>query len=218
MSAKPDFTLYGYFRSSAAFRVRIALNLKAIVPKLAFVHLRRGMQHTDDYHKLNPQELVPFLVHGDVGIGQSLAIMEYLDEIVPEPPLLPKDSAGRARVRQMAMAVASDIHPVNNLRVLQYLERRLGADEAARCEWQRHWMALGFAALEEMLAHDPARGRFCHGNTPSLADICLIPQLANGRRVAMDLSPYPVLLAIEEEALRLPAFAGALPQNQPDAE
>jgi maleylacetoacetate isomerase len=218
MSATPDFTLYGYFRSSAAFRVRIALNLKGIAPALAFVHLRKAEQHAPDYHQHNPQELVPFLVHGETAIAQSLAIIEYLDEVVPEPPLLPKDPAGRARVRQLALVIACDVHPLNNLRVMRYLEGRFGADEESRTAWQAHWMALGFAALEEMLARDPARGRFCHGDTPSLADICLIPQLANARRIAMDLSLYPTLLGIEENAFRLTAFEAARPQNQPDAE
>jgi maleylacetoacetate isomerase len=220
MSAAPDFTLYGYFRSSAAFRVRIALNLKGIAPQLAFIHLRKGggEQHAPDYHRLNPQELIPLLIHGETSIAQSLAIIEYLEEVVPEPPLLPKAPAGRARVRQLALAVVCDIHPLNNLRVQQYLTQHFGADEAARLAWQTHWMALGFAALEEMLAQDPARGRFCHGDAPGLADICLIPQLANARRGGIDLSPYPILLAIEEEAFRLAAFGDARPQNQPDAE
>ena len=218
MSAVPDFTLYGYFRSSAAFRVRIALNLKGIAAELASVHLRKGMQRKEDYRRLNPQELVPLLVHKDTAIGQSLAIIEYLDEIVPEPPLLPKDSKGRARVRQIALAIACDIHPLNNLRVLQFLQQRFGANEPAVADWQRHWMGLGFSALEEILSRDARRGAFCHGDTPTLADICLVPQLANARRVETDLSAFPTLLGIEKEAYRLSAFEAARPQNQPDAE
>lgn len=215
-----EFVLYGYFRSSAAFRARIALNLKGIKPKLKFVHLLRegGEQHSADYGAVNPQQLVPTLVHDGHTIGQSLAIIEYLDEIRPEPPLLPRDAAGRARVRQLACMVACDIHPLNNLRVNLYLRDRLGAGEEARTEWQHHWMELGFAALETMMAHSPQTGTFCHGSTPTLADICLIPQLANARRVHLDLSPYPTLLRIEEHALALPAFDAALPKNQPDAE
>jgi maleylacetoacetate isomerase len=215
-----EFTLYGYFRSSAAFRVRIALNLKGIAPDYAFVHLLKdgGQQHAPAYARINPQELIPTLEHDGQTIGQSLAIIEYLDEVQPEPPLLPKDAAGRARVRQIAYAVACDIHPVNNLRVLLYLRDKFGAGEEARAEWQRHWIALGFAAIETLLADSPQTGRYCHGDTPTLADICLIPQVANARRVNLDLSPYPTLVRIEQTALAHPAFEAALPKNQPDAE
>ncbi|HEY1614244.1 MAG TPA: maleylacetoacetate isomerase [Rhizomicrobium sp.] len=216
----PEFVLYGYFRSSAAFRVRIAFNLKGIVPQLEFVHLLKdgGRHHTAGYNALNPQELVPTLVHEGHVIGQSLAIIEYLDELVPEPPLLPGTAAERARVRQIALAIACDIHPVNNLRVNLYLRDALGAGEAARVAWQQHWIALGFSALETLLASSPETGAFCHGDLPTLADVCLIPQMANARRVSLDLAPYPTLLRIEAQALALPAFAAALPQNQPDAE
>jgi maleylacetoacetate isomerase len=215
-----DFTLYGYFRSSAAFRARIALNLKGIKPEMKFVHLLKdgGRQHFPDYARLNPQEIVPTLVHDGHTIGQSLAIIEYLDEIAPEPPLLPKDPAGRARVRQLAYAVACDIHPVNNLRVLLYLRDTFGLAEDVRGEWQRHWILLGFTALETLLAGSPDTGKFCHGDTPTLADICLIPQIANARRVETDLAPYPTLTRIEATALAHPAFEAALPKNQPDAE
>ncbi|HTQ13554.1 MAG TPA: maleylacetoacetate isomerase [Rhizomicrobium sp.] len=220
MSQKPDFTLYGYFRSSAAFRARIALNLKGIVPETKYIHLLKegGAQHSAAYKAVNPQELIPTLVHDGHAIGQSLAIIEYLDEIHPEPPLLPKDPAGRARVRQLAYAVACDIHPVNNLRVLLYLRDACGKDEAARAAWQRHWISLGFAALETLLAGSPETGKFCHGDLPTLADICLVPQMANARRVQTDLSPYPTLLRIEAAALAHPAFDAALPGKQPDAE
>jgi maleylacetoacetate isomerase len=216
----PDFALYGYFRSSAAFRVRIALNLKGIKPELRFVHLRRdgGEQHRPEFEAINPQKLIPALVHDGHTITQSLAIIEYLDEIVPEPPLLPKDAFGRARVREIALAIACDIHPVANLRVNQYIERQLGADATAQIRWQRHWIRTGFDALETMLARSKETGRFCHGDSPTLADICLVPQMANARRVELDLSPYPTLVRIEARALTHPAFDAALPKNQPDAE
>ena len=219
-ATSPDFLLYGYFRSSAAFRVRIALNLKGIVAEQKFVHLLRGggEQHGSDYKAVNPQELVPTLVHDGQAIGQSLAIIEYLDEIEPEPPLLPREPRGRARVRQLAYIVACDIHPLNNLRMLLYLRDRFSIGEEARAEWQRHWIGLGFSTLETLLAQSPLTGTFCHGDAASLADICLIPQMANGRRVNLDLSPYPTLLRIEARALAHPAFEAALPKNQPDAE
>ncbi|HEX4295423.1 MAG TPA: maleylacetoacetate isomerase [Rhizomicrobium sp.] len=215
-----DFVLYGYFRSSAAFRARIALNLKGIAPELRFVHLLKdgGAQHAAEYKMLNPQELIPALVHDGHTITQSLAIIEYLDEIVPEPPLLPKDALGRARARAIAYAIACDIHPVNNLRVNQYLKAVLGAGPDAQIAWQRHWISLGFAALETMLARDAETGKFCHGDSPTIADICLIPQMANARRVQLDFSLYPTLARIETQALSLPAFDAALPANQPDAE
>jgi maleylacetoacetate isomerase len=219
-SATPEFVLYGYFRSSAAFRVRIALNLKGIAAGQKSVHLLRGggEQHGDTYQALNPQELVPTLVHDGHAIGQSLSIIEYLDEIRPEPPLLPRDALARARVRQIAYAIACDIHPLNNLRMLLYLRDRFGADEPTRVEWQRHWMAKGFAALETLLANSIETGAYCHGDVPTLADICLIPQLFNARRVELDLAPYPTLTRIEAHALAHPAFEAALPKNQPDAE
>lgn len=218
-TAKPEFTLYGYFRSSAAFRARIALNLKGIKPELKFVHLLKdvGQQHAAGYKAVNPQELIPTLIHDGHTIGQSLAIIEYLDEVKPEPPLLPRDPAGRARVRQLAYAIACDIHPANNLRVLLHLRDKFGASEETRAEWQRHWISLGFAALET-LVQSPDTGKFCHGDSPTLADICLIPQMANARRVNTDLSPYPTLTRIESIALAHPAFDAALPGNQPDAE
>jgi maleylpyruvate isomerase len=216
----PDFVVYGYFRSSAAFRVRIALNLKGIVPEWKFVHLLKdgGQQHAPGYRAVNPQELIPTLIHDGHTIGQSLAIIEYLDEVKPEPPVLPRDAAGRARVRQLADMVACDIHPVNNLRVLLHLRDDFGASEEKRAAWQRHWISLGFAAIETLLAGSRQTGRYCHGDTPTLADICLIPQLANARRVNLDLSPYPTILRIEQTALAHPAFATALPAAQPDAE
>jgi maleylacetoacetate isomerase len=215
-----EFKLYSYFRSSAAYRVRIALNLKGIAPDYAFVHLLKdgGQQHGAAYKAVNPQELVPSLEHDGHTIAQSLAIVEYLDEVKPEPPLLPRDPAARARVRQIAYAIACDIHPVNNLRVLQYLRDTHGLSEEERARWQRHWIAMGFAAIETLLTGSKDTGRFCHGDTPTLADICLIPQMANAKRVNLDFAPYPTLSRIEKEALAHPAFAAAAPQVQPDAE
>ena len=220
MSAVSDLTLYSYFRSSAAFRVRIALGLKGLTADMRFVHLLKegGAQYTDAYSALNPQHLVPTLIHDGHVLTQSLAILEYLDEIAPEPPLLPSDPLSRARVRRIALAVACDIHPLGNLRVLRYLRQTLKTDDQARTEWQKHWMAEGFGALETTLASDPATGIFCHGDTPTLADICLVPQLTNARRIEMDLAPYPTLLRLEEAAYRLPGFVAARPENQPDAE
>ena len=219
MSAPADLILYSYFRSSATFRVRIALNLKGLKPEMHFVHLRGGEHHSDAYKRINPLQLVPTLMSDGQTISQSLAIIEYLDEIAPQPPLMPKDAKAKARVREIALGVACDIHPIANLRVLQYLKSRLGADEEALLAWQRHWIGEGLAALEQLLAGDPATGKFCHGDAPTLADACLIPQLYNAKiRVDMDLSPYPTLLRIEEAAYRLPAFIAARPENQPDAE
>jgi len=217
---KSDFVLYGYFRSSAAFRVRIALNLKGIPAEQRAVHLLRdgGQQHGGEYKSINPQELVPTLVHDGDAMAQSLAIIEYLEEVYPDPPLLPREPRARARVRQLSYIIACDIHPLNNLRMLIYLRDRLSIGEEVRNEWQRHWIGLGFSTLETLLALSPFTGRFCHGDAPTLADICLIPQMANARRVNLDLSPYPTLLRIESHALAQPAFEAALPKNQPDAE
>ena len=217
---KNDFALYGYFRSSAAFRARIALNLKGIKPELRFVHLLKdgGQQHTAAYKTLNPMELIPALVHDGHLITQSLAIMEYLDEIVPEPPLLPKDALGRARVRELSCVVACDIHPVNNLRVNQYLKAKFDADAETQVQWQRHWIETGFTALETMLSTSGQTGLFCHGDAPTIADICLIPQCANARRVKLDIERWPTIARIEAHALKQPAFDAAHPKNQPDAE
>jgi maleylacetoacetate isomerase len=212
--------LYGYFRSSAAYRVRIALNLKGLAYERAYVHLSRGggEQFRPDYVRLNPQALVPTLDDDGTVLTQSLAIIEYLDETVPEPPLLPADPAGRARVRALALAVACDIHPLNNLRVLKYLTDELGEDDAARNLWYRHWVERGLGAVEAMVAGHAATGPFCHGDAPGLADIFLVPQIANARRYDCDLAGCPTLVGIEEACLALPAFADAAPANQPDAE
>jgi maleylacetoacetate isomerase len=219
-STGSEFALYGYFRSSAAFRARIALNLKGIKPELRFVHLIRngGEQHTADYHAINPQELIPALVHDGHLITQSMAIIEYLDEIVPEPPLLPKDPYGRARAREIAYVVGCDIHPVNNLRIGLYTKDKFGASDDDIARWHRHWIRIGFDALETMLATSKYTGAYCHGDTPTIADILLIPQCANARRVKLDLDPWPTIARIEAHALKHPAFDAALPKNQPDAE
>ena len=211
--------LYSYFRSSASYRVRIALHLKGLPYEYAPVHLLKdgGQQHSADYQRINPAELVPALVDDGHAIGQSLAIMEYLDETHPEPPLLPRDALGRARVRGLAQSIACEIHPLNNLRVLQYLERDLKLEEAAKATWYRHWITLGFTAVEAMLANNPHTGTFCHGDTPGLADCCLIPQIANSRRFATPLDAFPTIRRIEEACMALDAFAKAAPQLQPDA-
>jgi maleylacetoacetate isomerase len=211
--------LYDYFRSSAAYRVRIALNLKGLAPERAFVHLAKGEQLAGGYLSVNPQGLVPALVtdDGDV-LSQSLAIVEWLEETQPSPPLLPAAAAARARVRSLALAVACDIHPLNNLRVLNYLSNTLGVTAEQRTGWYRYWIDLGFEALEKRLAGEPGTGRYCHGETPTLADVCLVPQVANARRFAVDLSPYPTIVRIDAACAALPAFAAAAPARQPDAE
>ena len=210
--------LYGFFRSSAAFRVRIALNLKGLAYEGAFIHLRRDDQAQPAYRGVNPQGLVPTLEDGDERLIQSLAIIEYLDETHPEPPLLPSRPAERARVRALADIVACDIHPINNLRVLRYLSRRFGRDETAIGAWYNHWIAEGFAALESLLAADPRTGAFCHGEQPGLADIALVPQVVNSERYRLDLAPYPTIARIFARCMQLDAFAAAHPDRQPDRE
>ena len=210
--------LYGYFRSSAAFRVRIALNLKKLDHENAFIHLRRGDQTRPDFRGVNPQGLVPALEIGDQMLIQSLAIIEYLDETYPEPPLLPRDADGRARVRALAAIVACDIHPLNNLRVLRYLHGPLGHDEKAIELWYNHWITSGFDALERLLADDPRAGAFCHGDTPGLADIALVPQVYNAHRYPLDLTVYPTIMRIYQNCKALDAFAAADPDHQPDRE
>jgi len=208
--------LFGFFRSSAAFRVRIALNLKGLAWEDGFVHLRRGDQRRDDYLGINPQGLVPALdVDGHI-LTQSMAIIEYLDETHPDPPLLPRDSLGRARVRALAAIVACDIHPINNLRVLRYLSRPLGHDQAAIETWYNHWIATGFGAFERLVAADSQTGAFCDGDAPGLADVALVPQVVNSERYHLDLSPYPTIARIHANCLRLDAFASAHPDDQPD--
>jgi maleylacetoacetate isomerase len=209
--------LHGYFRSSAAYRVRIAVNLKGLDVEHRFVHLRRGEQRAEPYRNVNPQALVPTLEVADRRITQSLAIIEYLEERHPLPPLLPPGAEDRAWVRSVALAIACDIHPLDNLRVLQYLERTLGVDAAARDAWYAHWIAEGFGAIERQLA-ERASGRYCLGDEPGLADICLVPQVANAARVKLDMAPYPRIRAVNEACLALPAFDLARPEKQPDAE
>jgi len=212
--------LYDYFRSSAAYRVRIALNLKGVeADERTFVHLRMGNQRAQDYLALNPQGLVPaFELDDHRVLTQSLAIIEYLDETHREPPLLPATAEARARVRAIALSIACEIHPLNNLRVLNYLTGTLGVAEAQKNGWYRYWIDVGFEALERQLDRDDDTGTFCHGEVPTLADICLVPQLANARRFKIDLTPYPTLTRIEASCNALHAFAQAAPARQPDAE
>ncbi|MDO1527614.1 maleylacetoacetate isomerase [Fulvimonas sp. R45] len=211
--------LYGYWRSSAAYRVRIALNLKGLAWENRPVHLVRdgGEQHAPGYAALNPQQLVPCLCDGERVLTQSLAIIEYLDETRPGPPLLPGDAAGRARVRALAQAVACDIHPIGNLRVLQRLGAQFEAEEGDKAAWSRHWIATGFAALETLLSRDPATGRHCHGDAPGLADACLVPQCYNALRWGVPLEDYPTIRRIHEACNALEAFRAAAPEAQPDA-
>ncbi len=212
--------LYTYFRSSAAYRVRIALNLKGLDYEAVPVHLLRGggEQLQPAYRAVNPAGLLPALDDGAAAIGQSLAIIEYLDETRPQRPLLPDDAAGRARVRALALTVAADTHPLGNLRVLKYLTGELKISEEMKLGWQHHWMATGLAALERLLADDARTGRFCHGDTPTLADCCLVPQVFNAQRFQLDLSPYPTIVRIHGACAELPAFQQAHPAQQADAE
>ncbi|HEV7986047.1 MAG TPA: maleylacetoacetate isomerase [Steroidobacteraceae bacterium] len=212
--------LYTYFRSSAAYRVRIALNLKGLEYAAVPVHLLRdgGEQHAESFANLNPARLLPVLEDGAATITQSLAIIEYLEETHPAPPLLPAEAAARARVRALALSIACDIHPLNNLRVLRYLKSACDRDDAQREEWARHWIREGFDALERQLAGSARTGTYCHGETPSLADCCLVPQMANAQRVHLPLDGYPTLRRIHENCTRLSAFAAAAPAAQPDAE
>ena len=210
--------LYDYFRSSAAYRTRIALNLKGVTAQREFVHLQKAQQRAEPYLAINPQGLVPALDIGeDAVLTQSLAIIDWLDETHPEPPLLPADASGRARVRSIALAIACDIHPLNNTRVLSYLTTTLGVSEEQRNGWYRYWIDVGFEALERRLARESATGRYCHGDQPTVADVCLVPQVANARRYKMDLAPYPTILRIDAACTALPAFAAAAPEKQPDA-
>jgi len=213
--------LYSYFRSSAAYRVRIALNLKGLPHEIVPVHLLKsgGEQRTRDYLARNPAGLVPTLQEDDDwSLGQSLAIIEYLDEQYPGIALLPGDARGRARVRSIAQTIACDIHPLNNLRVLQYLKHTLAVGDQARDAWYRHWVGQGLAVIESLLARDSATGRFCHGETPGLADICLVPQVFNARRLSCMLEGLPTILRIEQACMELSAFQQAAPSAQIDAE
>jgi maleylacetoacetate isomerase len=210
--------LYGYFRSSAAFRVRIALNLKGIAHDQFSIHLRRNDQAKPEYRGVNPQGLVPALETDGHTLIQSLAIIEYLDETHPAPPLLPATPADRARVRALAEIVACDIHPINNLRVLRYLTHAYGKTESDIGAWYNHWIDAGFHALEALLGADPRTGRFCHGDHPGLADVALVPQVVNAERYKLDMSPYPTISRIFVACQELPAFQAAHPDIQPDRE
>lgn len=211
--------LYSYWRSSAAYRVRIGLNLKGLSYDLVPVHLVRdgGQQHQPDYAKLNPQHLVPTLMHGGRVMRQSLAILEYLDESWPERPLLPASARDRARVRALSQLVAADIHPLNNLRVIRFFEDEWMVPPVERDAWVRHWIVEGFQAMETLLADDLVTGAFCHGEAPGMADCCLVPQVYNARRFGVDMKAYPTISRIERACLALPAFHQASPEQQPDA-
>jgi len=209
--------LYNYFRSSASFRVRIALELKGLSYDYAPVHLLKGEQLAPDFVKLNPDALVPVLSDGTDVLNQSLAIIEYLEEMHPEPTLLPGSASNRAHIRATALAIACEIHPLNNPRVLKYLKNTFNVEEAARNEWYRHWVRLGFAALETRLSGSPLTGAYCVGDTPTLADICLVPQVFNGRRFDVAVEDYPTLARIFEHCMAQPAFQRAAPAAQPDA-
>lgn len=210
--------LIGYFRSSAAYRVRIALNFKGIAVEHASRHLRRGEQFSADYAALNPQKLVPSLVLDDGAVlTQSLAIIEYLEETHPEPPLLPRDPVGRARVRALSLIVSADIHPIQNLRVMAYLRQKFDQTEESAFAWSRHWIESGFDAYEAMLAQGGA-GTFSHGDQPTMADTCLVPQVFNATRFKVDMKRYPTIQRIYDTCMKHPAFDAAQPSKQPDAE
>lgn len=210
--------LYTFFRSSAAFRARIALNLKGLQYESLPKAFARNEHRAADYLALNPQGLIPALAVDGVVIAQSLAIIEYLNDRHPEPPLLPADPLDRARVRSMALAIACDIHPLNNLRVLNYLRDELKQDDAGVGTWYRHWIGEGFRGLELQAHEFSAAGRYCFGDAVSLADVCLVPQMFNARRFKTDLAPFPTLLGISTHLESLPAFAAARPEVQPDAQ
>ena len=212
--------LHGYFRSSAAFRVRIALNYKQLAYESTPVHLLRdgGEQHAASFRQRNPARQVPVLEDGPLTLTQSLAIIEYLEETHPTPALLPRDAPGRARVRALALSIACDIHPLNNLRVMRYLKSPLEIDDARRDEWSRHWIALGFAALEATLAQWDTTGDYCYGDAPTVADCCLVPQVFNAQRINCPLDPYPIIGRIYEHCMRQEVFAHAAPAAQSDAE
>jgi maleylacetoacetate isomerase len=210
--------LYDFFRSSAAYRVRIALNLKNLRAERRFVHLGKDENRKPSYKAVNPQGFVPYLMDGDFALSQSLAIIEYLNDLRPDPPFLPAGPADRAYVRSLALVVACDVHPLNNKRVLDYLMRDLHLSEEQKTGWYRHWIAEGFDALEQMLTARDAGGKFCFGAAPTLADICLVPQVANAHRFACDMSPFARIASIYAHCMTLPPFDLAQPSKQPDAE
>ena len=209
--------LYTYFRSSAAFRVRIALNLKGLAYEPKFVHLAKGEHRKPEYAEVNAQALVPTLVLDDGSrLTQSLAIIEYLDDKHPLPPLIPSDAMAKATVRALSLLVSCEIHPLNNLRVLQYLKRALGQNEEQVNTWYRHWVADGLQKFEAELQR--GAGAFCHGDTPTMADCCLVPQIFNAKRFQCDLAPYPATMRAFDSCMKLEAFDRAQPSRQPDAE
>ncbi len=210
--------LYNYFRSSAAYRVRIALALKGLSYDYLSVHLAKGEQYSPEFTAINPQSLVPALEEDGHLLYQSLAIMQYLDEAYPNPPLLPVNPFERNRVRSLALIVACEIHPLNNTRVLNYLTGKLGISEEQKRDWYHHWVKTGFTALEKRLADEKGTGRFCHGDTAGFADCVLVPQVANARRFKVDLGAFPTILRINDECLKLEAFQKAAPERQPDAD
>ena len=216
--------LYNYFRSSASFRVRIALSLKDLPYDYHAIHLLKngGEQRTPEFRAMNPNALVPVLIDDTreppLTLTQSLAIIEYLDETHPEPPLLPREAGERARVRALALGIACDIHPLNNLRVLRYLVKTLGVDDDAKNAWYRHWVESGLQAMEQQLASSTMTGRFCHADAPTLADVTLVPQIFNGQRVNCDFAATPTVMRIFDECMKLEAFQQAVPSVQPDAE
>jgi len=210
--------LYGYFRSSASYRVRIALAIKGLDYEQASIHLAKGRQYAPEFSRISPQNLVPVLEHDGQRFYQSLAIIDYLDENFPQPALLPRDAAGRNRVRSLALISACEIHPLNNTRVLAYLTDTLKLTDEQKDAWYRHWVTVGFSALERRLAIEKETGRFCHGDAPGFADIVLVPQVANANRFKVDLDPFPSIRRINDNCLALEPFKKAMPQNQPDAE
>ena len=214
---EPSMKLYGFFRSGTSHRLRIALNLKGLAYETVSIDLRKEEHAGAQYRVLNPQGLVPTLDTGDSLLIQSPAILEWLEERYPQPPLLPGDPEGRARVRALAAIVGCDIHPVNNRRILQALRADFGADEAAVQRWCERWIADGFDAIEALLAADGSRGEFCFGERPSLADVYLVPQVESARRFQVDVSRWPIIAAVDRACLRLEAFRLAAPALQPDA-
>jgi maleylacetoacetate isomerase len=212
--------LYSYFRSSAAYRVRIALNLKGLAYEYAPIHLLRdgGQQLKPEYRELNPDGIVPTFIDGNDVLTQSLAIIEYLEETHPEPALLPGTPLDRAFIRSVALQIACEIHPVDNLRVLKYLKHTVGTDDPTKDEWYRHWVESGFATLEQHLAGDSRTGKLCFGDTPTLADACLVPQVFNAQRFKIDVTQFPTIQRIHDHASQLDAFVRAAPGVQPDAE
>lgn len=220
MPKENPLKLFNFFRSSSSYRVRIAMNLKGLSYEYEPIHLRRsgGEQFTPEFLDMNPHALVPVLQDGQRRLTQSLAILEYLEELHPTPALLPKDPFSRAQVRAVALSIACEVHPLNNLRVLGYLSQELHVSEQAKSTWYKHWVNLGFEALEAQLARTRDLGPYCHGKTPTIADCCLVPQVFNAVRFGCEMSRFPTLMAIVEHCNALPAFHDAAPERQPDAE